>query len=240
MARNWEVEAKGWSRLVIATVLLAGFTSVAQTSGASPDSNAAANWKDVEAAMGRPGQMQPADVIKFGMPRKDLRVVVEGVEIQPSLALGSWAAYKRDGNTAMVMGDLVLTEDEVQPVLRLLQDGGIQVSAVHNHLIGEKPHVMYVHMDGHGDAVQMAKAIHDALSATKTPAPDGAPSPATAELGIAEFCKFRFRERNRSPILEWLCRRQWVLPRRSIFNRPATVRRQSPVILFCSRARSIL
>jgi len=170
--------------LIVATVLLAGFTSVAQTPGTSPGNNVAAGWKEVEAAMGRPGQMQPADVIKFGIPRKDLRVVIEGLEIKPTLALGSWAAFKRDGNTSMVMGDLVLIEDEVQPVLRLLQDGDIQVSAVHNHLIEEKPHVMYVHIDGHGDAVRMAKAIHDALGATKTPPPDAAPAAVEAEFGI--------------------------------------------------------
>jgi hypothetical protein len=90
--------------------------------------------------MGRPGQMQPGDVIKFGMPRKDLHIVLDGVDIKPGLALGSWAAFKRDGSGAMVMGDLVLTEDEVEPVMMRLQEGGIQESAVHNHLIGESPH----------------------------------------------------------------------------------------------------
>ena len=90
--------------------------------------------------MGRPGQMQPGDVIKFGMPRKDLHIVLDGVDIKPGLALGSWAAFKRDGSGAMVMGDLVLTEDEVEPVMTKLQEKGIQESAVHNHLIGESPH----------------------------------------------------------------------------------------------------
>jgi hypothetical protein len=83
--------------------------------------------------MGRPGQMQPGDVIKFGMPRKDLHIVLDGVDIKPGLALGSWAAFKRDGSGAMVMGDLVLTEDEVEPVMMKLQEGGIQESAAHNH-----------------------------------------------------------------------------------------------------------
>ncbi len=121
--------------------------------------------------MGRPGQMQPGDVIKFGMPRKDLHVVLDGVDIKAGLALGSWAAFKRDGSGAMVMGDLVLTEDEVEPVMMKLQEGGIHESAVHNHLIGESPHVMYMHIASHGDAVQMAKAIHDAVALTKTPGP---------------------------------------------------------------------
>ena len=105
------------------------------------------------------------------MPRKDLHVVLNGVEIKPALALGSWAAFKRDGSGAMVMGDLVLTEDEVQPVMTKLQEGDIQEAAIHNHLIGESPRVMYMHIASHGDPAQMAKAVHDALALTKTPWP---------------------------------------------------------------------
>jgi hypothetical protein len=135
--------------------------------------------------MGRPGQIQPGDVIKFGMPRKDLHIVLDSVAIKPSLALGSWAAFKRDGGGAMVMGDLVLTEDEVEPVMMKLQAGGILESALHNHLMGEAPHVMYMHIAGHGDPVQMAKAIHDALALTKTPGPDAVPAtPPAVELGF--------------------------------------------------------
>jgi hypothetical protein len=135
--------------------------------------------------MGRPGQMQPGDVIKFGMLRKDLHVVLDGVEIKPRLALGSWAAFKRDGGGAMVMGDLVLTEDEVEPVMMKLQEGGVHESAVHNHLIRESPHVMYMHIASHGDPVQMAKAIHDAVALTKTPAPDASPAAqAATDLGF--------------------------------------------------------
>jgi hypothetical protein len=135
--------------------------------------------------MGRAGQMQPGDVIKFGMPRKDLHVVLNGVEVKPGLALGSWAAFQREGTKAMVMGDLVLTKDEIEPVMMKLQEGGIQVSALHNHLIGESPHVMYLHIASQGDPVQMAKAIHEALASTKTPAPDASPTTQTAlELGF--------------------------------------------------------
>ena len=156
--------------------------------GQTPNSNSAGatgGWKQVEDAMGRPGQMQPGDVIKFGMPRKDLHVVLQGVEIKPGLALGSWAAFKRDGSSAMVMGDLVLAEDEVEPVMTKLQEAGIHESAVHNHLIGESPRVMYMHIASHGDAIQMAKAIHDALALTKTPGPDaGAAPPAATDLGF--------------------------------------------------------
>lgn len=154
-----------------------------QTQKASP--NNVSDWKQVEDVMGRTGQMQPGDVIKFGMPRKDLHVTLSGVDIKPGLALGSWAAFKRDSGAVMVMGDLVLTEDEVEPVMMKLQEGGIHESAVHNHLIGESPHVIYMHIASHGDAAQMAKAIHEALALTKTPGPDASPAlPATTDLGF--------------------------------------------------------
>src|SRR5437660_2378264 len=144
-----------------------------------------AEWKPVEEAMGRPGQMQPGDVIRFGMPRKDLHVTLGGVAIKAGFALGSWAAFMRSEHGAMVMGDLVLTEDEVGPVMRKLQEGGIEIAAVHNHLIGESPHVVYMHLSSHGDAVKMARAIHDAVAVTKTPGPDASGAAASAEpLGI--------------------------------------------------------
>jgi Domain of Unknown Function (DUF1259) len=161
--------------LTLATLVLLGgslFTQAQAPNSGMPEGQ----WKQVEEAMGRPGQMQPGDVIKFGMPRKDLHVVLDGVDIKPGLALGSWAAFKRDDGGAMVMGDLVLTEDEVEPVMMKLQEPGIHESAVHNHLLGESPHVMYMHIASHGDAVQMAKAIHDAVALTKTPGPDAAPT----------------------------------------------------------------
>ena len=169
---------------VAAASLYCGTLAMGQTPSSSSASNSN-DWKQVEQAMGRPGQIQPGDVIKFGMPRKDLSVVLDSVNINPGLALGSWAAFKRDGGGAMVMGDLVLTEDEVEPVMMKLQEGGIHESAVHNHLLGELPHVMYMHIASHGDPVQMAKAIHDALALTRTPGPDAAPvAPSTVELGF--------------------------------------------------------
>jgi hypothetical protein len=142
-------------------------------------------WKPVEEAMGRPGQIQPGDVMRFAMPRKDLHVTLGGVSIKPGFALGSWAAFVHTEHGAMVMGDLVLTEDKVGPVMHKLQEGGIQIAAVHNHLIGESPHVVYMHIASHGDAVKMARAIHDAVALTKTPGPDTSSAPAAAEaLGI--------------------------------------------------------
>ena len=141
-------------------------------------------WKPVEEALGRTGQVS-GEVIRFGMPRKDLHVTLDGVEIKPALALGSWAAFKKDGDAAMVMGDLVLTEGEIQAVMAKLQEGGIQESAVHNHLIGESPRILYMHIASHGDPVRMAKAIKDALALTHTPPADAAATPpATSDLGF--------------------------------------------------------
>jgi hypothetical protein len=161
-----------------AVLFLAATLATAQTPSSTTD------WKPVEDAIGRTGQVL-GDVIRFGMPRKDLHVTLDGVEIKPALALGSWAAFKKDGSAAMVMGDLVLTEGEIEPVMAKLQEGGIQESAVHNHLIGESPRVLYMHIASHGDPVQMAKAIRDALALTHTPPADAAPAaPPTSELGF--------------------------------------------------------
>src|SRR2546423_8503787 len=102
----------------------------------------AAAWGAVEQALGRPGAMNPGDVIKFSFPRSDLSVTVAGVAVKPALALGSWVAFKMAGKSAaMAMGDLVLAEDEVGPVMRALQAGGVEQTALHNHVLGESPRV---------------------------------------------------------------------------------------------------
>ena len=164
-------------------VLMAVVLGVAASGRAQTASDS--KWKAVEDAMGRPGQMQPGDVMRFAMPRKDLHVTLGDVAIKAGLALGSWAAFVHTDHGSMVMGDLVLTEDEVGPVMRKLQEGGIEVSALHNHLLGESPHVMYMHIESHGDAVKMAHAIHDAVALTKTPGPDSSgTAPASEPLGI--------------------------------------------------------
>jgi hypothetical protein len=143
----------------------------------------AADWKPVEQALGKAGSMQPGDVYKVSFPRGDLKVTAAGVELKPALALGTWVAFKRMGDMTVVMGDLVLTENEVTPVLSKLQQGGVETTALHNHVLNESPRVMYMHIHAMGDAVAIAKAIHDALALTKTPfaAPS---STATAEIGI--------------------------------------------------------
>jgi hypothetical protein len=101
----------------------------------------------IDAALGRSGQ-KIGDVYKFGFPRTDLHVSVHGLAIKPGLALGSWAAFTGTDADAMVMGDLVLLEDEINPVMDKLRSSGFEISAVHNHLIDETPHVMYMHYMG--------------------------------------------------------------------------------------------
>ena len=141
------------------------------------------DWKPVEQALGKSGSMQPGDVYKVSFPRSDLKVTAAGVELKPALALGTWVAFKRMGDITVVMGDLVLAENEVTPVLSKLQQGGVETTALHNHVLDESPRVMYMHIHAMGDAVTIAKAIHDALALTKTPFAASA-STATAEIGI--------------------------------------------------------
>jgi hypothetical protein len=126
-------------------------------------------WGPVEQAMGRNGTLMPGDVMKFSMPRSDLKVMVGNVTVVPGLALGSWAAFKKDSDQSMAMGDLVLLESEVAPVMDRLEQGGVQVTALHNHLMGESPRIMYMHIDGHGDPVSLANTIREALASTGTP-----------------------------------------------------------------------
>lgn len=129
-----------------------------------------ADWSAVEAVLGRKGTAQPGNVYKFGFPRSDLDVRVENVRLKPSLALGSWAAFMEIGSgQAMAMGDLVLTADEVNDTITALQSGGIELSALHNHILGESPRIMYLHFGGHGDAVSLARTLRAALERTKTP-----------------------------------------------------------------------
>jgi len=122
----------------------------------------------IDQALGRSGQ-KTGEVYKLSFPRSDLRVSVHGLAIKPGLALGSWAAFLGSDDKAMVMGDLVLLESEVNPVVAKLRSSGFEISAVHNHLMEEAPRVLYVHYMGHGPAAQLATSLRAALSASKTP-----------------------------------------------------------------------
>src|SRR5262250_739492 len=161
----------GYAAVVCA--VLAVFASTALLHAAEPD------WKAVEQALGKSGQLQPGDVYRVGMPRTDLSVTVKGVPVKAGFALGSYAAFRQVGDHAMVMGDLVLLDAEVPAVMSGLFANGLEVTAVHNHLNEMSPHVMYMHYEGHGEAVQLAKGLRQALSASATPF-GGSPTPAAS------------------------------------------------------------
>jgi hypothetical protein len=165
--------------VVLAAVLFATSTADAQTRAG------AADWTQVEQALGRKGTMNPGAVMKFSFPRSDLQVTAAGVQLKPALALGSWVAFKRvAGGHTMVMGDLVLTEDEVGPVMQHLQEQGVEQTALHNHVLQESPRVMYMHITAHGDEAKIAQGIHDALALSKTPLGTPAPPSAAAAMEL--------------------------------------------------------
>ena len=130
--------------------------------------------------------------MKYSFPRSDLQVAAAGVSLKPAFALGSWVAFRAmAGGHVMVMGDLVLTEDEVTPVMRALQAGGVEQTALHNHVLRESPRVMYMHISAHGDAAAVAGTIHTALATTRTPlGTPPAPAPASAaDLDTASIAR---------------------------------------------------
>ena len=134
----------------------------------------------IDEAMGRSGQ-KTGDVYRLGFPRTDLHVSIAGVDIKPGLALGSWAAFAGNDNDAMVMGDLVLVENELTPVMKKLRAAGFEITAVHNHVLNEAPRVIYMHYLGHGKVVELAKSLHAALAESKTPLDKPAPPAPPAE-----------------------------------------------------------
>lgn len=141
-------------------------------------------WSRVDSALGRTGAMQPGDVQRYGMPRGDLRVTAAGVLLRPTFALGSWIAFKAHDGGAVAMGDLVLTEDELNPVITKLQGGGVQQTAIHHHIIHESPRVLYVHVHAHGDPVAIATTVREALALTGTPAPVTGAAPAAQAFSL--------------------------------------------------------
>jgi Domain of Unknown Function (DUF1259) len=145
-------------------------------------------WSKVDEAMGRSAAVTQ-DVHRYGFPRTDLSVTLDGVTIKPSLALGGWVAFKPMGSQAMVMGDLVLLETEINPVMAKLIEGGLDITAIHNHLLRASPATFYMHVGGHGDPAKMAAVIHDALAVSKTPmTPPAAPAtPPAVDLDSAQI-----------------------------------------------------
>lgn len=163
------------SGTLIATLLLGALgNGLAQTGS---------GWEVVDKVFGVSGKDMPGEVHRFGWPRADLKVSLNGVSIEPPLALGSWAAFKKTGtgDDAIAMGDLALLDSEVDGVIRVFEAGGVEILAVHNHLIGETPRIVYVHFHGHGAAGALAATIRSALEKTKTPLAGGGAAQASPE-----------------------------------------------------------
>jgi len=167
---------------ILGVVLLEGIWSA--------DCAAQGAWDPVAKALGRSGSEMPGGVYRVGLGRSDLSVTIDGVQVRPTLALGSYLAFQKAGSgEAMVMGDLVLLHEEVNPVMKKLIDGGIDITALHNHVLRSSPATMYMHFSGHGDPVRLATVLRDALSESKTPlaAPAaGSPPPIDLDTGAIE------------------------------------------------------
>src|ERR1700720_577824 len=173
------------------------------------------NWLQVDDALGRKPAVS-GDVRRYGFPRSDLTVTLDGVTLKPALALGGWVAFKPMHGEAMVMGDLVLLESEINPVMLKLIEGGLEITAVHNHLLRASPATFYMHVGGHGDPAKMAAVIRDALGASKTPltAPAAAAPPPAVDLDTAQLDQligakgqpnggvYQFNVPRRDPIME--------------------------------------
>jgi hypothetical protein len=155
----------------------------------SPVFAAEIDWKQVGDALGKAGAAQPDGVYRVGLPRSDLKVTLDGVQIKPGFALGSWLAFEPAGDSAMVMGDLVLTHDEVNPVMKSLVENGIEITALHNHLLRSSPATMYMHIEGHGEPVKLAATLHTALALSGTPfaAPSASGAAQTIDLDTAKL-----------------------------------------------------
>jgi hypothetical protein len=123
------------------------------------------------------------NVLKVNIPRNDLSVNVDGVATPTAFGFGGWVAMtKGDGGMQVLMGDLVLQESEVNPVMSALLDNGLEVTALHNHFFGEKPRMFYMHVHGHGDAQELARKLKPALALIGTGAPAASPDPAAKPL----------------------------------------------------------
>jgi Domain of Unknown Function (DUF1259) len=165
---------------LVASLLAVSFTTVATAQEI--------DWQKVDDAFGRKPAVS-GDVHRYGFPRTDLTVTLDGVTIKPALALGGWVAFKPMHGQAMVMGDLVLLETEVNPVMLKMIEGGLEITAVHNHLLRASPATFYMHVGGHGDPAKIAGVIRDALGASKTPlaTPAAAAPPPAIDLDTAQL-----------------------------------------------------
>lgn len=158
--------------------------------------SAAPDWAAIAQALGKTGTQAAGGVYRVGLPRTDLKVTLDGITLKPTLALGSWVAFmplgdKMGGDKVMAMGDLVLTEDEIEPVMKKMEEGHIDITALHNHLFHANPATFYMHISAEGDGVTIARAIHDGLALSKTPFTAAPPpaAPPTIDLDTAAIDK---------------------------------------------------
>jgi Domain of Unknown Function (DUF1259) len=173
------------------------------------------DWSKVDATLGRKAAVS-GDVHRYGFPRTDLTVTLDGVTIKPTLALGGWVAFKPAHGGAMVMGDLVLLETEINPVMTALIHNGLEITAIHNHILRGSPATFYMHVGGHGDPDKMATAILQALQSSKTPLAPAAPPASQPEIdldtaqldqiigvkGVANGGVYQFAVPRRDPVSE--------------------------------------
>jgi len=163
--------------VILATALVVGGGAAAQE----------IEWKKIDDTLGRSAAVT-ADVHRYGFPRTDLNVTLDGVTIKPALALGGWTAFKPAHGGVMMMGDLVLLESEITPVMTAAIENGLEITAIHNHVLRANPATFYMHVSGHGDPVKLASALHTALAASKTPlTPPSAAAAADVALDTAEL-----------------------------------------------------
>jgi hypothetical protein len=160
--------------LSIAAVLLFGLIPAAS------GQDMPADYKDVLTALNRQGDYK-ANVLKVNIPRNDVSVTVANVKTPTPFGFGGWVAMTKDtGGMDVMMGDLVLTQDEVNPVMSALLDNGLDVTALHNHFLWDEPRMFYMHVHGHGKAADLAKRVKPALDLIGKNTPKPAPSATAA------------------------------------------------------------
>ena len=210
MSNRDQVNRKHLAGLIVVVIVMIGAAAILPRHIAAvgiankPSTEQQLNTKAIDQIIGRSGELK-GDVYKIGLPRTDLKVTADGEAIKPGLALGSWMAFQRTGDHAMVMGDLVLLESEINPVLSKLEDNGIEISAIHNHILNEQPRVMYMHYMGHGDEEKLARVMKDALALSATPM--GAPPSASPATSTFDWSKvqdaLRIKGNDRGGVLQF-------------------------------------
>ena len=169
------------ARVLLATILALGglpLRAACQTPLGAP-------WDSVGRIL-RTSGAATGGYYRYGWPRRDLTLRIGDVTVSPALALGAWAGFAGDPADATTMGDLVLTSDELKPVLAELARQGIDVTAIHNHLVGEQPQITYVHFHGQGNALGLAARLDRVLALTGAPRPVAAapPQPVTIDTAL--------------------------------------------------------